>query len=86
MEETVWSVAMELVSKVYELTGDKTLCDIYNSRLQKAYWPDEESEWVGYSNNGVWDLRCEKCFHPIPFGQHPEDMHYCPNCGAKMER
>ena len=45
----------------------------------------EKSKWVGYSNNGIWDLKCDKCGHPIPFGQNPEDMHYCPNCGAKME-
>jgi len=45
----------------------------------------EVSKWVGFPNNGVWDLKCEKCGYIIPFGQCPENMHYCPNCGAKME-
>ena len=44
----------------------------------------EVSKWVGFSNNGVWDLKCEKCGYIIPFGQSPENIHYCPNCGAKM--
>lgn len=45
MKETVWSIAMELVSKVYELTEDKNLCDEYNDRLKQAYrFEREQSE------------------------------------------
>lgn len=45
MKETVWSIAMELVSKVYELTEDKNLCDEYNDRLKQAYrFESEQSE------------------------------------------
>ena len=43
------------------------------------------SSWVGFPNNEVWDLRCDKCHLILPFGQRPETMHYCPNCGAKMD-
>lgn len=44
----------------------------------------EKSRWIGFPNNGAWDLKCDKCHRIIPFGQSPNSMHYCPNCGADM--
>jgi hypothetical protein len=43
------------------------------------------SKWIGFPNNGVWDLKCDNCHRIIPFGQTPETMHYCPQCGARMD-
>ena len=42
MSETVWSISMELVRKLYELTKDKKLCDEYEVRLMKAYRNDSD--------------------------------------------
>lgn len=43
------------------------------------------SKWIGFPNGGVWDLKCDACHRIIPTGQTPETMHYCPQCGAKMD-
>ena len=45
----------------------------------------KHSKWIGFPNNGVWDLKCDNCHRIIPFGQTPDTMHYCPQCGYKMD-
>lgn len=47
--------------------------------------PVVHSKWIGFPNGGVWDLKCDACHRIIPTGQTPETMHYCPQCGAKMD-
>ena len=40
-EETLWSLTMELIYKIYDLTKDSKLRDEYKSRATKAYWSDD---------------------------------------------
>ena len=59
---------------------DQCMFDCYEARECNLH-----SKWIGFPNNGVWDLKCDNCHRIIPFGQTPETMHYCPQCGAKMD-
>ena len=43
-----------------------------------------KSKWIPFPNNGVWDFKCDICHRIIPFGQTPDTMNFCPNCGADM--
>lgn len=46
--------------------------------------PVVHSKWVPFPNDGVWDFKCDICHRIIPFGQTPDTMKCCPNCGADM--
>lgn len=46
--------------------------------------PVVHSKWILFPNDGVWDFKCDICHRIIPFGQTPDTMKYCPNCGADM--
>jgi len=46
--------------------------------------PVVHSKWIPFPNDGVWDFKCDICHRIIPFGQTPDTMKYCPNCGADM--
>jgi hypothetical protein len=45
-----------------------------------------KSEWVAIPINGVLTFRCGNidCARIIPFGCYPDQLKYCPYCGAKM--
>lgn len=49
---------------------------VHGEWLQMEFWP----------NGGTW--RCSECGRQIMFLEGTpitEEMHYCPNCGAKMD-
>lgn len=78
----------KLESKVEELLYAQMIIDEVK-RQNKQQASDiktvKHSKWVGFPNNGAWDLKCDNCHRIIPFGQTPETMHYCPLCGSKMD-
>lgn len=47
--------------------------------------PVVHARWIGFPNGIVWGLKCDACYRIIPMGQTPETMHYCPQCGARMD-
>ena len=61
-------------------------CWVDDDAPKVEYREVKHSKWVGFPNNGVWDLKCDICHRVIPFGQTPETMHYCPECGAIMDK
>ena len=71
------------------------VCDSYGCeyRMQaealynKGYRKQIDAEWVMIPVNGVACYRCGNidCARLIPFGTKPQELKYCPNCGAKMK-
>lgn len=47
--------------------------------------PVRHGKWTGFPNNNVWSIKCSECHRLLPFGTLPEEMKYCPHCGAKMD-
>ena len=73
----------------HSVGGEHYAYEICTKEIQNVPKADvvevKHSKWIGFPNNGVWDLKCDNCHRIIPFGQTPETMHYCPQCGAKMD-
>ena len=38
---TLWEVAIDMVNKIYDITGDRKLYDYFRSRITEAYWNDQ---------------------------------------------
>lgn len=56
---------------------------LYNAGYRKQ----SEGEWVVIPVDGVFNYRCGNinCARLIPFGTTPQEMKYCPYCGARMK-
>lgn len=55
--------------------------------LEAGYRKQIESKWVMIPVNGVARYRCGNidCCRLIPFGCSPNELDYCPFCGARMK-
>lgn len=84
---TLDEIAKEVANKAIDdvIYRDKTIREWIDMFANNDVQVVKHSKWVGFPNNGVWDLKCDNCHRVIPFGQTPETMHYCPLCGAKMD-
>lgn len=72
-------------SEIFTVEGLYEATEIIDKQATIEAEPVRHSKWIGFPNNGVWDLKCDNCHRIIPRGQTAETMHYCPQCGAKMD-
>lgn len=88
VEAMLWRLSNE---PFYYHNGETFFAGISAAESDLLDIPDEDvvevrySKWVGFPNNGVWDIKCASCHRLLPFGQNPKDLNYCPYCGARME-
>lgn len=84
--QSVGKRAYDVLEELYKLIGNKFNKDNSNTK-------DDQSDktihmrWTGISVNGVWSYRCGNidCARLIPFGCDPNELDFCPYCGAKAD-
>ena len=66
----------------------RPMFDVFKHMLLEAPAADVEpvvhGKWTSFPNNNVWSIKCSECHRLLPFGTLPEEMEYCPHCGAHM--
>lgn len=50
------------------------------------YAPVKHGRWEVFPAGSVAVYGCSLCRTEIPFGKFPEEMRFCPNCGADMRK
>lgn len=54
--ESLWSIAIEMANRIADVTEDRDLVARYRSRLQSAYWDEQERRRAEYiRENGYID-------------------------------
>lgn len=71
-----YGTLLTIINETWEMPTVDAVEVVHGEWLQMEFWP----------NGGTW--RCSECGRQIMFLEGTpitEEMHYCPQCGAKMD-
>ena len=79
------------------MTNAEKFVEVFGTDLKRQYatksWWEQEfvpastGHWIGIDQEPHEDWECDRCGH-IEYANEdvPDKYHFCPNCGAKMEK